>query len=75
MNSRRSFLKVVIALPILACVKPPEEIVKPKPKPPLILTQSDHALDAISSIFNVERYPYETDEELRRRILTVRELM
>ena len=88
MTSRRSFLKIITALPILACVKPPEEIIKPKPKPivtwgdmrfePVILdfdfNFDDKFLDRWGKLVNVERLPLETDEQLRRRILIARNI-
>ena len=71
--NKRSFLKIIIALPILACIKSPEEIIKPKPKPDIILTQSDQFINAYASIMNIERKFLETDIELRDRILIAME--
>ena len=68
MLSRRTFIKGLAIVPVVACipiVKP-----KPKPKPDIILTQTNQFITAYASIVGIERKPLETDIELRDRILT-----
>jgi len=67
MLSRRSFIKGLVMVPIVACIPP----IKPKPKPKPMVTWYRISLDGcdISNLCEIPRKMGKTDTKFRERIL------